>query len=65
MIYKRQDQGTPKITTETQLEFLAKGRGEEDGEEEIVLPTGGGKVRPYITCNKCNKKGHYANKCPD
>eukprot|EP00957_Ditylum_brightwellii_P001237 96961-Ditylum_brightwellii.AAC.1 len=31
----------------------------------MVLLAGGGKVRPYIKCNKCGKKGHCANKCLD
>eukprot|EP00957_Ditylum_brightwellii_P202879 15332187-Ditylum_brightwellii.AAC.1 len=38
--------------------------GDGDPEEEIVSPAGGSKVRPFICCNKCNKKCHYANKCP-
>eukprot|EP00957_Ditylum_brightwellii_P027068 2046528-Ditylum_brightwellii.AAC.1 len=41
--------------------FLTEGQGEKEGEEEIVPLAGGGKVRPYIKCNKCGKKGCYAN----
>eukprot|EP00957_Ditylum_brightwellii_P006490 491762-Ditylum_brightwellii.AAC.1 len=67
MLCERRDNGMPRITTESQLAFHVEGKGghNEGGEEEIVPPTGGGKVKPYIRCNKCNKKGHYINKCPN
>eukprot|EP00957_Ditylum_brightwellii_P131347 10017458-Ditylum_brightwellii.AAC.1 len=65
MLYKRRNNGTLIINIKSQLVLHVKGEGgkEEESGEEIVPPAGGGKVRPYIRFNKCNKKGHNANKC--
>eukprot|EP00957_Ditylum_brightwellii_P116001 8849508-Ditylum_brightwellii.AAC.1 len=67
MICKSRNNSAQRIAVESQLAFHVKGKGTGDKEtkEEVVPPAGGGKVRPYIQCNKCNKKGHYANKCPE
>eukprot|EP00957_Ditylum_brightwellii_P094845 7223083-Ditylum_brightwellii.AAC.1 len=46
-----------------QLAFHADGGYTQEGDEEVVPPMGGGKVRHWARCNKCNKKGHYTNKC--
>eukprot|EP00957_Ditylum_brightwellii_P208307 15356751-Ditylum_brightwellii.AAC.1 len=43
----------------------AEKKEDENQDEEIVLPTGGAKVRPDITCHNCNKKGHFSSNCPD
>eukprot|EP00957_Ditylum_brightwellii_P170718 12994283-Ditylum_brightwellii.AAC.1 len=64
MICKRHDQDAPRIEMDPQLSFHADGGDPQDGEEEVLPPTGGGKVRPWVTCDKCKKKGHYVNKCP-
>eukprot|EP00957_Ditylum_brightwellii_P070672 5371051-Ditylum_brightwellii.AAC.1 len=64
MICKGCNQDAPRIETNPQLAFHADGGDPQDREEEILPPTGGGKVRPWVTCDKCKKKGHYANKCP-
>eukprot|EP00957_Ditylum_brightwellii_P024488 1848091-Ditylum_brightwellii.AAC.1 len=44
--------------------FHADSGDPQGREEEILPPAGGGEVRPWATCNKCKKKGHYFNKCP-
>eukprot|EP00957_Ditylum_brightwellii_P162160 12346744-Ditylum_brightwellii.AAC.1 len=49
---------------EPQLAFHADGRDPQDGEEDILPPTGGGKVRSWVICDKWKKKEHYTNKCP-
>eukprot|EP00957_Ditylum_brightwellii_P058290 4419501-Ditylum_brightwellii.AAC.1 len=65
MICKRHNHGTPRINTEPQLAFLMNGdTGGGEGDKEVVPPSGGGKLKPYIICNECGKRGHYANRCP-
>eukprot|EP00957_Ditylum_brightwellii_P068516 5201337-Ditylum_brightwellii.AAC.1 len=64
MICEHCDQGEPRIKTEPQLAFHTDTRDPQEGDNEIVPPTRGGKVRLWARCDKCNKKGHYANKCP-
>ena len=35
----------------------------QGGDEEVVAGDDGRK-KPWITCHKCNKKGHYSDHCP-
>eukprot|EP00957_Ditylum_brightwellii_P091278 6950602-Ditylum_brightwellii.AAC.1 len=65
MLSERRDNGTPKTEMETQLAFHDGDRGKQDKDgDEVVLPTWEGKVKPHIRCNRCRKRGHYANRCP-
>eukprot|EP00957_Ditylum_brightwellii_P029981 2269403-Ditylum_brightwellii.AAC.1 len=63
MICKQHEHNMPKVETEHQLMFNDNGKIDQEDNEEVVPPAGGGEVRPWIKCNKCNKRGHYTNKC--
>eukprot|EP00957_Ditylum_brightwellii_P040638 3075861-Ditylum_brightwellii.AAC.1 len=54
--------GTPRLNSEPQLAVLTDA-GSGGGDKKVPL-LGGGKSKPHITCSKCGKLSHYANRCP-